>query len=396
MDLITKIKKLAQSPVFSSETDIENFVRIMGLSTIELDILRNSREIIKKYYLTRETKSEDEHIINKAFSLIYDQQNDNKENYNINKKEVTKDIIISPTINNNKIDKIESNPKIIKALQNPYQSLEKFIQDNFLYVSPVYSIVVHFANNHLNDDDSVEEFRQKIENLSDKHILEEIILTGEKQVLDVFIKSTQSTREEIEKIIGRDIGNIFLYNEDILTYLKQEMIKYRNYMIPKMNELHAYAEQLKNFWIQNEEGIGKHMQDFIKGGMWGAAGAALFGPLGILAAMGAIYFSTNENEKKKEEIFNNLFNNWAAAHDSLYFTQIKDYYRAYINLFSKIAKQYVNNYQLAYKFAESHGKKHEYEEYLKKDIINTISDNYFIRMQEELSTLSEFINGKGE
>jgi hypothetical protein len=72
MDLITKIKKLAQSPVFSSETDIENFVRIMGLSTIELDILRNSREIIKKYYLTRETKSEDEHIINKAFSLIYD------------------------------------------------------------------------------------------------------------------------------------------------------------------------------------------------------------------------------------------------------------------------------------------------------------------------------------
>jgi hypothetical protein len=167
-------------------------------------------------------------------------------------------------------------------------------------------------------------------------------------------------------------------------------------MIPKMNELHAYAEQLKNFWIQNEEGIGKYMQDFIKGGMLGTAGAALFGPLGILAAMGAIYFSTNENEKKKEEIFNNLFNNWAAAHDSLYFTQIKDYYRAYINLFSKIAKQYVNNYQLAYKFAELHGKKHEYEEYLKKDIINTISDNYFIRMQEELSTLSEFINGKGE
>jgi hypothetical protein len=386
--MINKIKKLAESPVFSSDTDIENFVRIMGLSSTELLILKNSRDIIKQYYLTKKTNLENEHIIDKALVLINGQKTNDSKSYSIDQKEI---VVTETKIKQGKLDN-----KIIEALQNPYQSLEKFIKDSFLYASPVYAIAVHFANNHLENEDSVEESRRKIEILSNKYTLEKLIMDSEKQVLNWFVSTIQSTRKDLEKIIGKDIKNIFSYNDNTITYLKQEMLKYRNYMIPKMNEMHAYSEKLKNFWIQNEENTGQLMQTFIKGGALGATAAALFGPLGVLAAAGASYFSENENEKKKEAMYDSLFNNWAATYDSFYFTQLKEYYKVYYNLFSKIAKLYISNYQLAYKFSNSHGKKYEFEQYIKKEIIDTVSNNEFIKMQQEISELSEFINNKGE
>lgn len=291
--------------------------------------------------------------------------------------------------------RVEPDISFTKSVSNPFVSMEKFVYDYFMFVSPVYAVVVHFANNHLGnieDEDDTEEFKELAANLSDKNRLEQLILEAEKSMLNLFTESVGSTHQDIVKIVDGEIGSIFTYNEQVLMQMKQAMAGYRNILVPKMNEVNAAYQQLKAFLIHNEEGAGKFMRDFIKGGALGAMGASLFGPVGVALALGANYFGENEEEKKKNAIFDTLYENWTNAVNALYLTQAKEYYHLYDSFIRKIAAKYRENYELAYKVAVERGKKDEYEHYISEEISMFVHNKELIEMRNELRELENFFS----
>ena len=68
--MISKIKKLAQSPIMASDQEIQTFINAMKLSDEDMIVLRESRDILKKYYLYNEISIENAHTIDKALQLI--------------------------------------------------------------------------------------------------------------------------------------------------------------------------------------------------------------------------------------------------------------------------------------------------------------------------------------
>jgi hypothetical protein len=546
-----KIKRLAASPVFVSETDMESFIRLTGQTLESLEYLKEAKKIIIKMYLNKDLHPEDEEIVDRALYIVYggaddeservnetdgateiESQNENIANEDIdrnvlrevvtdiaklmredsiyigkgilsNKKyenfknvyqfahtlgeplvfidctvlgsgknavvltengihshgdwsssqkdgftkwkvflqnEITTDISFEIGVGGNhlinvsgagllkeeivfflekiherlndilrngshsengkapeqSLENVQQDLNMDEMLKDPFVAMGRFVKDNFIYVSPVYAITLHFATYNLgsmDDEDNHDELLEMIQMLSDKHRLEEIIVNAEKSLLTLFSESIRSIRVDIENIVGGDIGNIFAYDKKVLLSLQQEMVGYRNVLIGKMNEMHGYAQQLKTFWIQNEEGTGKFMKEFIKGGALGVMGASLFGPIGIAAAIGATYFGSNEEAKKKEAMLEDLYQNWSKAHDMFYFSLLSDYYELYDNFTQKIAQQYVANYQLAYKFAIENDKKEEYENYIKEEIHSFIYNDEYKKMREELSELKNFIKG---
>ncbi len=295
----------------------------------------------------------------------------------------------SPKVN--ELEDIQPDIDITEALHNPYVTLEQLISKTFLYSSPVYAIATHLANYNINDveDGAYDIVREHMEILSDKHRLEKIIIEAEKNFTGLFTAGISSTRQDILNFMQTDIGNTFTYDDQALNSLQHEIKSYQNLIIPKIAELYNVSQQLNQYWIQSEEGTGKGLESIIKGGALGAMGAALFGPLGIAAAVGASYLNDTEKEKKKGDLEGTLYDNWSKLHDSFYFIKLKDYYQAYMALSDKISKQFIENYKKAEQQAEQNNKKTEFERYIIGEITGLVSGKEFISMRKELVTMEE-------
>lgn len=295
----------------------------------------------------------------------------------------------SPKVN--ELEDIQPDIDITKALHNPYVTLEQLISKTFLYSSPVYAIATHLGNYNINnvDDGAYDIVREHMEILSDKHQLEKIIIESEKNFIGLFTAGISSTRQDILNFMQTDIGNTFTYNNQVLNSLQHELKSYQNLIIPKIAELYNASQQLDQYWVQSEEGIGKGFEGIIKGGALGAMGATLFGPLGIAAAMGASYLNDNEKEKKKGDIEDTLLDNWSKLHDSFYFIKLKDYYQAYTALSNKISKQFIENYKKAEQQAKQNNKKPEFDRYITSEITSLVSGKEFISMRDELVAIEE-------
>ena len=281
-----------------------------------------------------------------------------------------------------------------EAYKAPYKSMEELIIKAFLYSTPSNSIIRHFSQYNINsvEDDDYDIAREHILNLSDKNRLEEIIVESEKNFLIFFETAISSTREDIVKIVGKDIGQTFALNKQIVESLKQEIISYRSLFGSKMAELNNHSQQLKHYWSENEEGTGKLMTDVLKGGSLGMIGATLLGPVGIAVAVGANYLSDKESEKKKDNLYETLYNNWATAHDSFYFTQLKEYDEKYKLLIANISKQFIDNYKQAYKISIEMNKKAEFLNYFKSELKDMITEDSFIEMRKEIKEHKEMFS----
>ncbi len=272
---------------------------------------------------------------------------------------------------------------------------EKYIYDLFLITSPVYGIALYYSNNNLgNAGENAEmgELMAFAEKLSNKHALEEIMINGEAEIINLFRKSIDSIHNDLVQIFNRDIGGLFTYNEDTLIQMGKVMRDYRNILLPKIYELNKAYYEMNNFLIQTEEGKGDLMKKFIKGGALGALGASLFGPLGIAVAVGANYFSETEEAEKKSAILDSLIENWERASNSLYSVQLKEYYRVYSSFIKKISLNYKEHYQVAYKFAMDINKKEAFENYLNNEKLNLENNKEAMEVGKEAESLRNFFN----
>ena len=276
-----------------------------------------------------------------------------------------------------------------------YNTLHSLISEVFLYSSPVYALALHMSNNNINEaqDDDEDDINERFKELSDKYKLEKIITDAEKGFLNIFESTISSTRNDIMNILEtQNTGSLFSYNTQTLNSIRQEMLGYRNTIAQKLSELNNTYQQLTQYWIQVQEGVGGDMTKFIKGGALGMMGAALFGPLGVAAAVGASYFSENEAQEKTDAIESRLISNWEQAHDAFYFTQLENYLHLYQALCDKISEQFIQNYQKAHKLAVDLNKEVEFIRYLKSEIDGMLGREEFINMREELKYLKNLFN----
>jgi len=373
----SKIDKLVNSPILLSEKDMNVFVRLMNLGENELKTLKEAKEIIKKYYFSEPLTKEDIKILDQTLILLNKKGQDNSKQISNNQNILASNAVIVKDTH-------------IKHLLNFY---ENYIYNLFIFTSPIHQLLIYFYNNNLdnienNDDD--EELIFYIKNLSDKYQLEEIITTQENNFLHLFKKILQLTHNDLNQILNNSLGDLFTFNQSTLTQLEQNIKSYRNILLPKINETYQLSQQLVNFSIQIEEGTGSMLTKFIRNGSLGIAGAALLGPLGIIIATGAAFFSENETETKKTKMLENLYNNWIKAANSLYTNQLKLYYEKYNLLAKKIATQYKTHLTKAYEYAEKINKQSELFEYLKNEK-NSIENNpKIIEIIEESQSLQEF------
>jgi hypothetical protein len=282
---------------------------------------------------------------------------------------------------------IEPDIDLKEAYKTPYKSMEDLIYKAFLYTTPTNSIIRYFAQYNINNvsDDDYDIIREHILKLSDKNKLEEIIVESEQNFLTFFESAVSSTRDDIVSIFERDIGEVFALNEQIMATLKQEIFSYRSILGTKMAEMQQASQQLKHYWSETEEGTGKMMTDALKGGSLGMIGASLFGPLGVAVAVGASYLNEKETEKKKDNLLQTLYDNWATTHDSFYFKQLKEYDERYKRVIENITKQFIDNYKQAYKIAIEIDKKSEYLNYFKKELKDMVTEKEFISMRREVT-----------
>lgn len=282
---------------------------------------------------------------------------------------------------------IEPDMDLNEVYKKPYENMENLIFKAFLYAAPVNTIVRHFSQYNINnvEESDYDISREYIMLLSDKNKLEEMIVESEKNFLTFFQTAITSTRQDIISILGRDIGQIFALNEQIVDSLKQEMVGYRSIVGGKMAEMNHTSQQLKHYWSENEEGTGKIMTDVLKGGSLGMIGASLLGPVGIAVAVGANYLNDKDKEKKKDSMHQTLFDNWASAHDSFYFVQLKEYDEKYKVLIANISQQFIDNYKQAYKLAIESNKKREVSNYFKEELKDLVTEESFISMRRELT-----------
>jgi len=282
---------------------------------------------------------------------------------------------------------IEPDIDLKEAYRSPYKSMEDLIYKAFLYTTPTNSIIRYFAQYNINNvaDDDYDIAREHIMKLSDKNRLEEIIIESEQNFLTFFESAVSSTRDDIVSIFGRDIGEVFALNEQIMASLKQETIGYRSILGSKIAEMQQTSQQLKHYWSETEEGTGKIMTDALKGGSLGMIGASLFGPLGVAVAVGASYLNEKETDKKKDTLYQTLYDNWATVHDSFYFALLKEYDERYKKLITNITKQFIDNYKQAYKIAIEIDKKTEYLNYFKKELKDMVTSEEFISMRREVA-----------
>jgi hypothetical protein len=282
---------------------------------------------------------------------------------------------------------IEPDIDLKEAYKTPYKSMEDLIYKAFLYTTPTNSIIRYFAQYNINNvsDDDYDIIREHILKLSDKNKLEEIIVESEQNFLTFFESAVSSTRDDIVSIFERDIGEVFALNEQIMATLKQEIFSYRSILGTKMAEMQQASQQLKHYWSETEEGTGKMMTDALKGGSLGMIGASLFGPLGVAVAVGASYLNEIETEKKKDNLLQTLYDNWATTHDSFYFKQLKEYDERYKRVIENITKQFIDNYKQAYKIAIEIDKKSEYLNYFKKELKDMVTEKEFISMRREVT-----------
>jgi len=284
-------------------------------------------------------------------------------------------------------EELEPDIDLKEAYRDPFGTMEELVYTVFYYTIPTNAIIRHFLKYNIHDinDEDYDIFRENILKLSDKNKLEEIILSYEENFLKTFQQATLNTRNEIAQIIGHNLGEIFLLNDQIIASLKKEMIQYRSILSSKTGELQSHAQQLVHYLNTSETGNAKILTDIIKGGSLGALGASLFGPVGVAIAVGAKYLEQTETEKKQEEVFQTLYNNWAVTHDTFYFRLLKEYDEMYQKLLRNISKQFIENYKKAYKLAIEAQKKDEYTKYFETELKEMITNKNFIAMRKELS-----------
>jgi len=372
-----KIDKLVNSPILLSEKDVNVFVKLMNFGENELKILKETRKIIKKYYLSEPLTKEDLKILDQTLILLNKKERDN-----------------SKHISNDQ-DRSVSNTVTVKKthIEHLLDFYENHIYSLFIVTSPIHQLLLYFYKNNLDnikDNNNAEELIFYIKNLSDKYQLEEIITTQENNFLHLLKKTFHLTRDDLNKILNNSLGNLFNLNQNTCTQLEQNIKGYRNILLPKINETYQLSQQLANFFIQTEEGTGSMLNKFIKGGTLGMAGAALLGPLGAIIAAGALMFSEDETETKKSKMLDNLYNNWTKAANSLYSDQLKLYYEKYDLLAKKIATQYKIHLIHSYKYAEKINKQSELFEYLKNEKNSVENNPKIMEVIEEARSVREF------
>jgi len=361
----SKILQLAQSPVILSDTDMQNFIKLMELPTKYINILKDAKEVIKNYYINSIVDIKDEKLIDDALLLIQGKK--------LNETEAP--VSIGNTKMNNK--------HIIFDEEFLYSAL---------YKTPSHDLILHLeeCSETRDNTEDIDIIRECMYNVSDKHTLEKIIIDGENKFIEFFKDMVSSEREAIESILETNIGNIFLINEEFISSIKQEMTQYRNITYLKIQEAHSSFQQLKSYWIQSEGGVVEDTtKGFMKGAGMGMLGATLFGPIGIAVAVGATYLSELEKEEKQNAIESELIENWEKILDSLYLVQLKEYHLKYQELRKKIAIQLLNNFKEAEQLALKVNKHSEFISYVNneyyyeviknKEIIKDINniDNYF-------------------
>ncbi len=285
----------------------------------------------------------------------------------------------------NKKEPLKPDVKVSSVLEKPYEYLEMFITKILIQSSPAYALTLY----HITD----EEFdRDELKRVSDKHQMEKEIITAENNYVNVFKGGISTYREDLHKIMQSDMGNIFTYNNEVLSSLEQEMMKYRNILIPKMSELYGACSQLNQYWVQSQESTtGDGINKFIKGGSIGLVASSVFGPFGLVAAMGATYLNEKNDEDKKDAQENLLLEHWDNTYNSFYQIQLKEYYTAYLQLSQKIAKQFVENHKLAYAYAKEKNKENDFKTYMKAELKELATNEEFIEIRSEADGLAEIM-----
>ena len=392
-----KILQLAQSPVILSETDIQNFIKLMDFPNKYIDILHQAKKIIKNYYLNNIIDTKDEYIIDNALLLVqgkkieekkytvYQRKNDGKF-FTFNSDGLTLIGGTVPIVSYQETIKLLQETESYQEFKIDTESFKKIVAESnhkkskilltqemtslllFIFSAP-YDLITHYNDycHTLENTDDVDKIRKEIYKISDKHILEEIIIQGEKKFIENFEDYTSNTRTEIEQLLNTDIGNIFLLNEQIITSIKNEMTQYRNLLYPKIQEIHIASQQLKNYWIQSEETTGDIAQGMFQGAGMGMLGATLLGPIGGIIAVGATLLMNSDKEDKKSAIEDGLFENWEKTANTLYLTQLKEYHLAYQALRKNLTHQIFQNYKEAEQLAIKLDKHKEYLEYVNND-----------------------------
>ena len=355
----TKILQLAQSPIILSDTDMQNFIKLMEFPDKYIDILKDAKKVVKNYYLNSIVNSKDENLIDNALLLVQGKAIEETE--------------------------VLDNQEIL--LTEEMISLILFVN------SAPYDLLIHYNDylRLLENTDDTDKIREGIYKISDKHILEEMIIEGEKKFIENFENTASTTRLEIEEVLGTEIGNIFLLNEQIISSIKHEMTNYRNILFPKMQEIYGASQQLKNYWIQTEETTGDVAKSVFQGAGMGMLGATLLGPVGIAVAVGANYLMSEDKEEKQSAIENGLLENWEKTANFLYSTQLKEYHLAYQALRTNLTHQLFQNYKEAEQLAIQLNKHKEYIEYVNADYYQiTTKENS--ELLENIRSFENFFN----
>jgi len=365
----TKILQLAQSPIILSESDMQNFIKLMEFPNKYVDILKDAKEVIKNYYINNVVNTKDEELIDNALLLVQGK-----------KIKETKALV------NSNIEYREKDNQILLT--------KEIISLILLMNSSPYDLINYFLEYHetLESTNDVNKIREAIYRISNKHLLEEIIIEGETKFIEYFKNTTLQTKTEIEQLLNTDIGNIFLINEQIISSIKNEILQYRNIVYPKIQEIHVTSQQLKNYWIQSEETNGDIAQSIFQGAGMGMLGASLFGLIGIAVAMGANVLMNSDKEDKKSAIEDGLFENWSKTADALYLTQLKEYHFAYQTLRKNLAHQIIENYKEAEQLAIKLNKHKEYLEYVNNDFYQATEDKETKEVFDYLKNIENYFN----
>ncbi len=276
--------------------------------------------------------------------------------------------------------------------QKPYDYLALFIAQTLLYASPIFRLYqrIKEIEQELDSEDlEPEETRALYELLSNKAENEKIIKEGERAYLSFITDTSNSIRADLSVIFRKENSvSLFIFDERMRQDILRQISSMRAPVIHKMSELHNNYLQLKHFWIQVDEGVGKGIEKFIKGGMLGIAGATLFGPLGVVAAVGATYLSESKTEEKIDQTEAILIENFNRVYQE-FIEQLKIYKDAYIDLSKKIALIYIDNYRKAHKIASDLDKEREFLNYLSKELNFMAIDPSFVDMRENIKILEE-------
>lgn len=358
----TKILQLTQSPIILSDTDMQNFIKLMEFPDKYIEILKDAKKVIKNYYINNIVNIEDEKLIDNALLLVQGK----------------------------KIEEI----KVLLHNDNQILLTEEMMSILLFIYSPPYDLLIYYNDylHLLENTDDVERIREGLYKISDKHVLEEMIIQGEKKFIENFEDYISNTRTEIEQLLNTDIGNIFLLNEQIITSIKNEMTKYRNILSPKIQEVSVLSQQLKNYWIQTEETTGDIAQSMFQGAGMGMLGATLLGPVGIAIAVGANVLMNSDKVDKQSAIEDDLIENWGKTADNLYLTQLKEYHTAYQTLRKNLTYQIFQNYKEAEQLAIQLDKHKEYLEYVNTDFYQITKEQEDKEYFENIKSFENYFN----